>query len=76
MSDLSLDRRQFLAAVGALGALSAAGTLGAARLADAAEAPGSAEFPVAPNGMPLEAKVDLATGKVEVNDDVLVRYSA
>ncbi|MCI2241199.1 hypothetical protein [Adlercreutzia faecimuris] len=76
MSDLSLDRRQFLAAVGALGALSAAGTLGATRLADAAEAPGSAEFPVAPNGMPLEAKVDLATGKVEVNDDVLVRYSA
>ena len=74
MRETQLDRRQFVQAVGALGALSAAGAgLGALPGVSLAD---DAAFPAPASGKPVEAKVDPKTGEVEVNDDVIVRYSA
>lgn len=71
MERAKLNRRQFIAAVGALGTLSVVGTGLGARptLGIAADA----EFPAPQVGKPIEAKIDRTTGDVEVNDDVIIR---
>lgn len=74
MERRTIDRRGFVKAMGALGALSVTGA-GLAAQDDRAFA-ADADFPDQKAGQPLEAKVDLATGKVTVNEDILVRYSA
>ncbi|MBS5451195.1 MAG: hypothetical protein KHY83_07160 [Coriobacteriia bacterium] len=73
MTEGTMNRRQFVAAMGALGAVSVAGVgLGSMpSLGVAADA----EFPAPQSGKPIEAKVDPKTGDVTVNEDVLVRYS-
>lgn len=70
----SVDRRSFVKAMGALGALSVTGVGLSAQNARAFAA--DAEFPEIKSGQPIEAKVDTSTGKVTVNEDILVRYSA
>ena len=74
MARTNLDRRSFLKAAGGLGALSIAG-VGIAGQVPKAQAEETA-FPEQQNGQPLEATVDPVTGKLEVNEDVIVRYSA
>ena len=74
MREKSIDRRSFLAAVGAVGAAAAAGGAAAAVPHHAMAA--DAEFPAQSVGKPAEARIDGATGEVKVNEDVLVRYSA
>ena len=69
----TMDRRGFLKTMGAAGALTVAGAglqlqAGEAFAADVA-------FPAPVKGQPVEAKVDVATGEVTVNEDVVVRYS-
>lgn len=73
MGDTKLTRRTFLGAMGALGALSVAGA-GVGAQASSAYAATEA-FPAPKKGKPIEADVDLTTGDVTVNEDVLVRYS-
>lgn len=74
MASINLDRRSFLKAAGGLGALSIAGVgLGAQDHRAFAD---DAAFPKQHKGQPLEATVDPATGKLTVNEDVVVRYSA
>lgn len=74
MKEASLDRRSFLIAAGALGALSVAG----AGLSSPCnpQAIAAAEFPQGRAVQPVEARVDTKAGTVEVNDEVVVRYSA
>ena len=74
MEKRSIDRRSFVAAMGAIGALSIAGT-GLPAQADRAFAQ-DATFPDPKIGQPVEAKVDISTGEVTVNEDILVRFSA
>lgn len=74
MATISLDRRSFLKAAGGLGALSIAG-VGVTAQAGTAFADDAA-FPEQKHGQPIEATVDPATGALEVNEDVVVRYSA
>ena len=74
MARTNLDRRSFLKAAGGLGALSIAG-VGIAGQVPKAQAEETA-FPGQQHGQPLEATVDPVTGKLEVNEDVIVRYSA
>ena len=73
MARTNLDRRSFLKAAGGLGALSIAG-VGIAGQVPKAQAEETA-FPEQQHGQPLEATVDPVTGKLEVNEDVIVRYS-
>ncbi|MEG0990589.1 MAG: hypothetical protein RSB04_11780 [Gordonibacter sp.] len=74
MERFNLDRRSFLKAAGSISALSVAGVglVGQPRSAYANEG----AFPEQKYGQPLEATVDPATGKLEVNEEVVVRYSA
>lgn len=73
MKERTLDRRQFVAAMGTLGALSAAGVgLGTRPALSIAE---DAEFPAPQVGKPIEARVDHKTGEVQANEDVIVRNS-
>ena len=74
MASINLDRRSFLKAAGGLGALSIAG-VGIAGLPREAHAE-EAAFPEQRHGQPIEATVDPETGKLDINDDVVVRYSA
>ena len=74
MASINLDRRSFLKAAGGLGVLSIAG-VGLASQSRQALADETA-FPEQKHGQPIEATIDPATGKVEVNEDVIVRYSA
>lgn len=72
---LTLDRRRFLQVTAGAGVAAAAG-LG---LAGCAGKPREREPEAAPEprrGNPVEAIVDPSTGSVEVNEDVIVRYSA
>lgn len=69
MREAKMNRRQFVAAMGALGALSAVGAQPALSVAE------DATFPAPRVGKPIEAKVDTKTGAVEVNEDVIVRNS-
>ena len=72
MKPINFDRRSFLRAAGGLGALSivGAGVNGGAKALAA-----DAEFPAQGHDQPVEASVDAATGKLTVNDEVVVRYS-
>lgn len=74
MGEKSMNRRTFLGAMGAVGALAATGGAASALPQNAVAA--DTEFPAAPTGKPVEARIDRKTGEVKVNDDVLVRYSA
>jgi len=73
MKRLSINCRTF---VKGLSAVAAMGVLGTGEMvgADLAIAD-DASFPAPLRGKPIEAKIDPETGKVEVNKDVLVRYS-
>lgn len=74
MDSPNISRRSFVQAAGALGALS---VLGAGLPSPGSQAiAADAEFPELGTGKPLEAKVDVTTGEVTVNPDVIVRYSA
>jgi anaerobic selenocysteine-containing dehydrogenase len=69
-----MDRRTFAKAMGTLSAMAVAGAgIGMQKNADAAD---DAEFPTPQVGKPVEARVDVSTGEVTVNEDVIVRYSA
>lgn len=73
MKPINLDRRSFVKAAAGLGALSVAGAgLGVCNDAFAEDA----QFPEQQGGKPVEAVVDPATGKLEINEDVVVRYGA
>lgn len=73
MRSINFGRRSFLKAAGGLGALSIAGVgLGAPGKAFAEDT----AFPEQKKGQPVEASVDATTGKLTVNEDVVVRYSA
>ena len=73
MREAKMDRRQFVQAMGTVGALSVAGAgLGALPTVGLAD---DAEFPKAQTGKPVEATVDPATGDIKVNEDVIVRNS-
>ena len=76
MESTKMSRRSFLAAMGAAGALSVAGVgiSGQSHKALAADADFAA--PATGHGQPLEASVDPKTGDVNINEDVIVRYSA
>ncbi len=74
MGGKSMNRRTFLGAVGAVGALAAVGGAEGALPRQAVAA--DAEFPAMPAGKPVEACINAETGDVNVNEDVLVRYSA
>ncbi len=74
MGGKSMNRRTFLGAVGAVGALAAVGGAEGALPRQAVAA--DAEFPAMPAGKPVEACINAETGDVNVNKDVLVRYSA
>ena len=74
MASINLDRRSFLKAAGGLGALSIAG-VGIAGLPREAHAE-EAAFPEQRHGQPIEATVDPETGKLDINDAGVVRYSA
>ena len=71
MREATLNRRQFVATMGALGALSVAGVgLGSSASEGLAD---DAAFPAPQIGKPVEARVDTKTGEVTVNEDVMVR---
>ena len=74
MDTVTIGRRGFLKTMGALGALSVAGVglTGAGKEAFAEDV----AFPKPAQGQPIEASVDVKTGSVTVNEDVIVRYSA
>ncbi len=74
MGSMNIDRRSFVQTMGALGALSITGA-GISMQNDKAFA-ADAKFPKPKSGQPIEAKVDIASGEVTVNEDVLIRYSA
>lgn len=76
MESTKMSRRSFLAAMGAAGALSVAGVgiSGQSHKALAADADFAA--PGNGHGQPLGASVDPKTGDVNINEDVIVRYSA
>lgn len=69
-----ISRRAFAKAAGALGALAATGA--SVPLSARPALADDAQFPELPASQPLEATVDVETGEVRVNDDVIVRYSA
>ena len=71
MREAKMGRRQFVATMGAVGALSVAAELDVATLGIADET----AFPKPAVGNPIEAKVDVKTGEVQVNEDVIVRNS-
>ena len=73
MERTNIDRRTFVAAMGAVGALAVAGS----SLGSQPQAAVAAEsaFPAPAHGKPVEARVDAKTGEVTVNEDVVVRYS-
>ena len=71
MREAKMSRRQFVATMGAVGALSVAAELDGATLGIADET----AFPKPAVGNPIEAKVDVKTGEVQVNEDVIVRNS-
>lgn len=70
----SISRRSFLGAAGTLAGLTVMGA-GISSQVETAHAE-TAEFPAPASGQPVEARVDTKTGKVTVNEDVVVRYSA
>lgn len=70
----SIDRRTFACAMGALGAISVAG--GVLGFQPSGAIAQESAFPVPKKGKPVEASVDVETGEVSVNEDVVIRYSA
>lgn len=76
MKSINMSRRSLLKALGAAGALQVAGVGIASQphkaLADDADFAASKTG----HGQPVEASVDPKTGKVTVNEDVIIRYSA
>ena len=71
---MKITRRTFLRATGAMGALTVSGAALGGCQAQSEISPDTA-FPAPTQGKPLEAKVDPKTGDVEINPDVLIRYS-
>lgn len=67
-----LSRRSFVKAAGAIGGLSLAAGGITVQKGFASEQ----GYPKGSKGQPVEATVDVKTGEVKVNEDVLVRYSA
>lgn len=75
MAITDMSRRRFAQLTGLGGAAALTG-LGLPDVAEAAEeAPLDPEFPISGCGRKLEASFDPKADKVEVNDDVIVRYS-
>ena len=74
MEQVSLSRRSFVGAMCAAGAASAVGSVLTAETENALAAEGA--FPVAKRGKPVEAMIDVDTGNLTVNEDVIIRYSA
>ena len=73
MREAKMNRRQFVQAMGTVGALSVAGaSLGSLPTKGLAD---DAEFPKPQIGKPVEATVDPTTGDITVNEDVIVRNS-
>lgn len=74
MESPNISRRSFMKAAGGLGVLSIAGV--GLSLQSGKALADDAVFPERMPGNPIEARVDPKTGEVEVNKDVVVRYSA
>lgn len=80
MERIQLDRRTFLRGAAGLGVLSAAGVdaslLTACSPRSGDDSSKEVGLPVTGDAHPVEAAVDLETGEVTINEDVLVRYTA
>lgn len=76
MGSINISRRSLLAALGGIGALSVAGVGLSSQRQKAFAADAEFAAQVAGTGLPVEATVDPKTGNVEVNEDVVIRYSA
>src|SRR5699024_5395871 len=73
-----MKRRTFLKLLGGFGAVTVTGlSIGCSNEEDVTtDAPGDFPEPSKFGGIKPEAKIDLATGEVDVNKDILMRHSA
>ncbi len=76
MKKYTLARRTFLKIIGGIGAITATGlTIGCSK-DEEVDAPTDFPQPSSFGGKKPEARVDLKTGKVEIDEDILMRHSA
>ena len=76
MKSINMSRRSLLKTLGAAGALQVAGVGIASQPHKALADDADFAAPKTGHGQPVEASVDPKTGKVTVNEDVIIRYSA